>query len=67
MPSYKKGNAINANSVRFNPRENMGVIFPSWLQHWVQTNNSQERVSISWNTLVKGHHGAPEGKANAYI
>ena len=56
-----------ANSVRFNPRENMGVIFPSWLQHWVQTNNSEERVSISWNTLVKGHHGAAEGKANAYF
>ena len=66
-PRIKKGNAINANSVRFNPRENMGVIFPSWLQHWVQTNNSQERVSISWNTLAKGHHGAPEGKANAYL
>ena len=66
-PRIKTGNVMNANAVGFAPRENMGLIFPSWLQHWVKTSDSDERMSVSWNTLTKGHYGGPLGKANAYI
>ena len=66
-PRIKNGNVMNANAVGFDPRENMGLIFPAWLQHWVKTSNSDERMSVSWNTLTKGHYGGPLGKANAYI
>ena len=58
---------MNANAVGFAPRENMGLIFPAWLQHWVKTSDSEERMSVSWNTLIKGHYGGALGKANAYI
>ena len=66
-PRIKNGNVMNANAVGFAPRENMGLIFPSWLQHWVKTSDSEERMSVSWYTLIKGHYGGPLGKANAYI
>ena len=66
-PRIKNGNVMNANAVGFDPRENMGLIFPAWLQHWVKTSDSEERMSVSWNTLTKGHYGGPLGKANAYI
>ena len=66
-PRIKNGNVMNANAVGFDPRENMGLIFPAWLQHWVKTSDSKERMSVSWNTLTKGHYGGALGKANAYI
>ena len=52
--------------ISFDPTENTGLIFPSWLQHWVQTSNG-ERISISWNILIKGHYGEPRTLQNAYI
>ena len=66
-PRIKNGNVMNANAVGFAPRENMGLIFPSWTQHRVKTNDGKERVSMSWNILTKGLYGGPLGKANAYI
>ena len=65
-PRIKKGNIENSNAVGFQPRENMGLVFPAWLQHWVKSTSS-ERVSVSWNILVKGHYGAPGTFQNAYI
>ena len=52
--------------ITFDPTENTGLIFPSWLQHWVPTSNG-ERISISWNILIKGHYGEPHTLQNAYI
>ena len=66
-PRIKNGNSMNVSSVGLNPKENTGVVFPSWLQHWVKTNDSKERVSVSWNILTKGHYGTTAGKANAYL
>ena len=65
-PRIKKGIMENSNAIGFEPKDNMGLIFPSWLQHWVQPTNS-ERISLSWNILVKGHYGAPNTLQNAYI
>ena len=65
-PRIKKGIMENSNAIGFEPKDNMGLIFPSWLQHWVQPTNSK-RISLSWNILVKGHYGAPNTLQNAYI
>ena len=59
VPRKKQMNIENSNVVMFDATENTGFIFPSWLQHWVRTNNSEERISISWNILIKGHYGEP--------
>ena len=65
-PRIKKGIMENSNMIAFLPKENMGLVFPSWLQHWVRPTGS-ERISLSWNILVKGHYGAPNTLQNAYI
>ena len=65
-PRIKENNIQNSDIVAFKPTENMGLIFPSWLQHWVRPTGS-ERISMSWNILVKGHYGAPNTLQNAYI
>ena len=66
IPRRKKNNIQNSNIVAFKPTENMGLIFPSWLQHWVRPTGS-ERISISWNIIIKGHYGEPHTLQNAYI
>ena len=66
VPRRKENNWENSTMISFDPTENTGLIFPSWLQHWVQTSNG-ERISISWNILVKGHYGEPNTLQNAYI
>ena len=65
-PRRKENNIKNSNMLAFLPKENMGLVFPSWLQHWVQPTGS-ERISISWNILIKGHYGEPNDLQNAYI
>jgi len=66
VPRRKENNWENSTMISFDPTENTGLIFPSWLQHWVQTSNG-ERISISWNILIKGHYGEPRTLQNAYI
>ena len=66
IPRREKNNIQNSNIVAFKPTENMGLIFPSWLQHWVRPTGS-ERISISWNIIIKGHYGEPHTLQNAYI
>jgi hypothetical protein len=43
-----------------------GLIFPSWLQHWVPPTQS-ERLSVSWNVLLRGEYGEDGTFQNAYI
>ena len=66
VPRKKENNWENSNIAMFNPTENTGLIFPSWLQHFVPTSKG-ERISISWNILIKGHYGEPNTLQNAYI
>ena len=49
-PKTDKASIHLAHSVQWEPVENSLIFFPSWLQHEVQTNNSDEdRVIISFN------------------
>ena len=59
-------NHLNSNIMQFPCKERTGYIFPSWLQHWVPPTHI-ERISVSWNILVRGEYGAPNTLQNAYI
>ena len=56
----------NSTMLQFNSVTGMGVIFPSWLMHWVPP-TQDERISISWNIIVRGNHGEPNTLQNANI
>ena len=56
----------NSSMVEFKSQINTALIFPSWLMHWVPP-TSEDRISISWNILVRGEYGEPNTLQNAYI
>ena len=56
----------NSSMLQFNSVKGMGFIFPAWLMHWVPP-TQDERISISWNILVRGNYGEPNTLQNAYI
>ena len=56
----------NSSMLQFNSVTGMGFIFPAWLMHWVPP-TQDERISISWNILVRGNYGEPDTLQNAYI
>ena len=51
---------------QFPPTKGMGLIFPSWLMHFVPP-ALDNRVSVSWNILLRGEYGNPADKQNAHI
>ena len=61
-----KPNWNNANMIQFDSVEGVGFIFPAWLMHWVPPTDA-ERVSISWNVIVRGDYGEPNTLQNAHI
>ena len=61
-----KPNWDNASMVQFPAIQNKGYIFPSWLQHWVPP-TEDERISVSWNILLRGDYGEQGTLQNAYI
>ena len=65
-PRKKEFNLLNSDMAQFNSETGYGVVFPSWLQHWVPE-TKDERVSIAWNALVRGEYGEPNTLQNATI
>ena len=61
-----KTNWDNASMVQFAAIQSSGYIFPSWLQHWVPP-TEDERISVSWNILLRGDYGEQGTLQNAYI
>ena len=61
-----KPNWNNASIVQFEAIQGRGFIFPSWLMHWVPP-TQDERISVSWNILVRGNYGEPNTLQNAHI
>ena len=61
-----KPNPLNSNITQFYPTKDVGLIFPSWLMHYVPPaiNN---RISMSWNILLRGEYGEPDTLQNASI
>ena len=56
----------NSSMMQFNSEKGIGLIFPSWLQHWVPTTN-KDRISISWNIILRGDYGQPNTLQNSSI
>ena len=66
VPRRKNNNWHNSSMLQFDSVNGSGFIFPAWLQHWVPPTH-HERISVSWNILVRGHYGEPKTFQNAYI
>ena len=66
QPYIETPNEYNATMKAFQPNESVGLIFPSWLMHYVQPSNGK-RISISWNILLRGEYGSPTHLQNAHI
>ena len=47
-------------------KKNLGLIFPSWLEHYVPPAVGN-RISMSWNILIRGDYGQPDTLQNASI
>ena len=65
-PRKKEYNRLNSDMAQFNSETGWGVVFPSWLVHWVPE-TKDERISIAWNVIVRGEYGEPNTLQNAHI
>ena len=65
-PNLKYTNFDNSGMIGFSAEKGTGLIFPSWLQHWV-TKTNKTRISISWNILLRGDYGQPGTLQNSHI
>ena len=61
-----KPNKYNSSMIQFNCLPCTGYIFPAWLQHWVPP-TPVDRISISWNIIVRGEYGEVGSFQNANI
>ena len=59
-------NILNSDMAEFQSEIGWGVVFPSWLVHWVPE-TKDERISIAWNVIVRGEYGEPNTLQNAHI
>ena len=66
MKPVNRPNWQNGSMLQFDSEQGTGLIFPSWLQHWVPE-TKDERISIAWNAIVRGKYGEPNTLQNATI
>jgi uncharacterized protein (TIGR02466 family) len=59
-------NLYNSSMFGFYSIEGTGLIFPSWLLHWVPA-TEDHRISVSWNILLRGNYGKKGMLQSAYI
>jgi uncharacterized protein (TIGR02466 family) len=58
VPRKTKKTHNNSNLLSFASKTNRAVFFPSWLNHWVPQNiSNNKRISIAWNVQLKGQVG----------
>ena len=64
IPKVNERNPFNAWKQSLTPKEGQLLVFHSWFQHLVQENQSEEeRISISFNIMLKGEVGYESGGA----
>ena len=66
QPNLEYTTFDNSSMMQFNSQKGIGLIFPSWLQHWVPT-TTKDRISISWNIILRGEYGQPNTLQNSHI
>ena len=65
-PTCTENTIENVSAFDFTAIRGTGVIFPSWMQHWVPT-VFDTRISIAWNIMLRGHYGGHLNLQNANI
>ncbi len=65
-PNTTEDNFNNTSMLAFSSEKGVGLIFPSWLQHWV-VRTDKTRISISWNVILRGDYGKPNTLQNSHI
>ena len=65
-PNVSDYNLYNSSINKVIPKKNMGLIFPSWLTHFVPP-SAGDRTSLSWNIILRGEYGVPNSLQNARI
>ena len=60
QPQQKEYTKENSTTWQVPAKINRMVLFPSWLQHYVPKNNSYDRISISFNVMLRGQVGRSE-------
>ena len=59
-PKIKYNTTNNSNLLQYPSETNQMIIFPSWLQHYVESSNSEQpRHSVAWNVMMRGLVGDP--------
>ena len=66
LPECNDKNIYNTSLSSFPPNMSRGYIFPSWLMHYVPPSLT-DRISLSWNVLLRGNYGNPNELQNAHI
>ena len=67
-PLVGKFNAYNQGSYLIKPERNKVVLFPAMLSHGVDVNQSTEdRLSISFNVMLRGRYSRPEQKQSVIL
>ncbi len=65
-PNIKHTTFENSGMLQFDSEQGFGLMFPAWLQHWVPK-TQENRISISWNILLRGDYGQPGTLQNSHI
>mgnify|MGYP001239610071 FL=1 len=60
QPQQKEYTKENSTTWQVPAKINRMVLFPSWLQHYVPKNNSYDRISVSFNVMLRGQVGRSE-------
>jgi len=64
LPQVTERTPFNSSKHRITAREGTLLVFHSWFQHLVETNESdEERISISFNIMLRGTVGYESGEA----
>ena len=66
MAPKNNPNWKNSSMLQFDAEVGTGIIFPAWLQHWVPPTH-EERITVSWNFLLRGDYGSRENYQYAYL
>jgi uncharacterized protein (TIGR02466 family) len=65
-PDIDGYNMYNSSLYQILPKKSMGLIFPSWLTHYVPP-SANDRTSLSWNIILRGQYGVPNTLQNSRI
>lgn len=64
LPQVSERTPFNSSKHRITPEEGRLLVFHSWFQHLVEANESdEERISISFNVMLRGNVGYESGGA----